>query len=280
MDSFYVKVDNILLRMLEPHLKTTLEMQVKNMTDQFNLEKERNLSLKDADRESYLRMCPYCNNFYLLQTRRGHVGAKFCVMCGESSPFEKITYSLEKVSILYQISTFIASNEGNKDEIKNERVLLEQCIVVLATGIEIFLKDIFAISMDLLFVKNEHSLFSKFYKESKNDFVNVGKGKEKFNSELNINLDLLLGTEILKELNVIMLKRNVIVHNNGIADKPFTNQAGIKCNLGQPIPISTEDISHYISTVETLVNKIKEEFDISVFPELLKKASFHLNKYI
>ena len=55
--------------------------------------------------------------------------------------------------------------------------------MVLATGIEIFLKDIFAISMDLLFVKNEHSLFSKFYKESKNDFVNVGKGKEKFNSE-------------------------------------------------------------------------------------------------
>jgi hypothetical protein len=147
--------------------------------------------------------------------------------------------------------------------------------VVLATGIELFFKEMFVIGMDLKFVKNEQSLFSKFYKEAKNEFINIGKIIQKFSSDLKIDLNSILEEDLIRKLNILMLKRNVIVHNNGNADNIFISQSDINCKIGDPIPIENKEIMDYFLIVGTMVRNVKQEMDKLIDPELLKRIEFH-----
>jgi hypothetical protein len=49
-------------------------------------------------------------------------------------------------------------------------------------------RDIFSSYMNLEYIKNEHTLFSKFSTGSKNEFRNIGKTIEKFKKDLKIDL--------------------------------------------------------------------------------------------
>ncbi|WP_167829641.1 HEPN domain-containing protein [Methanosarcina flavescens] len=235
----------------------------------------------EPDRTHFVRMCPYCNNFYMLSMITESlitmgVNPKYCGICYESDPFYKIHYSLEKVRILHKLSvTNLSINENTTVE-KVQRVLLEQCVVNLATGFEVFFRDIFAIGMNLKFVKNEHSLISKFYKESKNEFLNIGKMDRIFKEELNVDLKSLFNEEIYSELKIIMHKRHAIVHNNGLVDKKFLTQSGIECNLGKMIPISSEEIEKYLATAEAIVKIVKQMFDQLFFPYLKERIDTEL----
>ena len=135
-----------------------------------------------------------------------------------------------------------------------ERVLLEQCIILLATSAEVYLKENFCVLLNIRFVRHGSSLFPRFYSEVKNDFINMGKVKKAYKDNLGIILSDKLGEDTLRQMNLLMQKRNVIVHNLGIADRTFLNQSGIECKLKKEIPISFSEIEEYITTLQKVEN--------------------------
>ncbi len=93
----------------------------------------------------------------------------------------------------------------------------------------------------------------------------MGKVKKAYKDNLGITLSEKLGEDTLRQMNLLMQKRNVIVHNLGIADRTFLNQSGIECKLKQEIPISFREIEEYINTlqkIESIFNAIlSDEMD-------------------
>jgi hypothetical protein len=266
MVNFYRNIDDSLISALDLTAKNYLKKKIENLSPP----------------KKYVFLCPYCNFLVIVVTPKTTNTPRFCSMCGESDPFEKIQLSIEKVQALYELSQKCTSGIEIKKDRRNERILLEQCIVILATGIELFFKDFYVIGMDLMYVKNEHSLVSKFSKDIKNEFLNTGKIKERFRSDLKINIDSILDSQELKKINTLLIKRHAIVHNNGLIDKKFqseSGQTGIEYKHGFAIPISSEEINEYLTIVRETSEKFDNEFNRSYLPEFLKRINYKLNCY-
>lgn len=259
MRNFYIKIDSDFLNSFDAPIKEKLEYILKE------------LSRDHPECLHFLRLCPYCNILSFLSITGTSVdkleSPSRCAFCGESNPFDKFKHSLNKVDILYGLAAFSSAGDDDSDN-ENERALLEQAIVALATGFEIFLKDIYCSGMNLKYIKDGQSLFFKFSAESKNDFINIGKAMSKYKNDLNIDLKKMLSDNDLKKINFLLLKRNVIVHNNGFVDIQFKNQSGIDCKIGEQIQITNEDIAMYRSILESVVEKLEDEFEAILSPEM------------
>ncbi|TKH03475.1 hypothetical protein FC678_25120, partial [Peribacillus simplex] len=164
----------------------------------------------------YFLLCPFCKSEGIMTTQKG-ITPIYCYECGETSPFNKLNRTLEKVKKLKELS------RHNEDEIVY--ILREQMVVILATSIEVFLRDIYSTMYNLIYIKRNSTLIKKFMSEVKNDFINMGKIKKRFN-ELEISFSSNIDDKILKEINLLLLKRNVVVHNAGIVDKSFLSSSG------------------------------------------------------
>jgi hypothetical protein len=258
MDSFYIKVDKCFLDTLVPDVKEKLEKRI-----QLN-----------PDKTTYIRMCPYCNYIYLIPLNEKKLDyesdLEVCMKCGRSDPFDKINISIKKVRTLKKLLDLNIPNDTDLEKLETRRVLLEQCIVNFATGIEQFLREFYAIWMNLRFVKNEKNLYDKFYKEANNDFLNIGSMKRRFkdlelkdNLGNEIDIKSQLGGDLYSNLNTLLLKRNVIVHNNGLADDMYNSHidGNNKCKLGKEIPINVDEIEKYFLSVDSFTKIIKNLYD-------------------
>lgn len=261
MQNFYIQVDDEFLRSFPLQIKTNIESHI-----------NKEFSKEGKERSFFFRLCPYCNRLGLLSTggqkNHGFRSPTTCVFCGETNPYEKISASMEKANILYGLSIFCASGDGTDEEEINERVLLEQTIVILATGLEVFLRDVYSSAMNLKYVKENHTLFDKFSNESKNSFINMGKTIRLYKIGLEIDLKTILSVEEQENIILLFLKRNAIVHNNGVVDQIFFSQSGIKCQMGDLIPISNQEICNYFDSIRSVVNKIESEFDKIMSPQI------------
>lgn len=219
----------------------------------------------------FFGICPYCGMSGIFATSKAlikeHGTDPFCcVCCGETNPHEKLNGGLKKVQVMYQMLDKLKNERDKSGQINSqnpltERVLLEQCIILLATSTEVFLKDNFCILLNIHFVRHGRSLFHRFYSDAKNDFINIGKANKSYRDNLEINLKEELGDDTLKKLNILMQKRNVIVHNLGIADSTFLNQSGIECELRKAVPISFMEIQEYITALENVESKLNSILD-------------------
>jgi hypothetical protein len=254
MDSFYIKIDTPYLNTLDPEVRNELEKRIQS---------QPNIT-------TYIRMCPYCNYIYLVSIAPDSENdLETCLKCGRSDPFDKIKLSTRKNHSLQKLLDCKISDDTGQGKRETERVLLEQCIVNFATGIEQFFREFYAIWMNLRFVKCEQSLYDKFYEDAGNDFLNTGKWKQRF-KDLELTDDsgniIDITTEFtldLKKLNTIMRKRHAIVHNNGLADKKYNEQVdgGNKGELGKEIPISTDEINECFSTIDSITAITKNIYD-------------------
>jgi len=227
--------------------------------------------LEKSSHRIFFCMCPYCGGSGILTISEGpikkhEVDPFCCVFCGETNPHEKLMGGLKKVQVLYQMIEILKNERDRSESIDyrnplTERVLLEQCIILLATSTEVFLKDNFCILLNIHFVRHGRSLFHRFYSDAKNDFINIGKANKSYRDNLEINLKEELGDDTLKKLNILMQKRNVIVHNLGIADSTFLNQSGIECELRKAVPISFMEIQEYITALENVESKLNSILD-------------------
>jgi hypothetical protein len=211
----------------------------------------------------FIRMCPYCTVLvaFLRNGIKDNDGRlpQACAHCGETTPYDKYKQSIRKAKILCDLSVSAASKEEPGEKKNEERVLQEQCIVVLASGIEVFLKGVYGICMDLAYVKPEFSLYAKFNTGAQNDRVLLWDVVDRFKTELKMDLSEILGTDRIKKLHILMLKRDSIVYKNSRADTIFLNNSGIKGKVGSRIPISHLEISDFIQTSEIIVDILERE---------------------
>jgi len=205
--------------------------------------------------------CPYCNHFGLLSTSRTLPEEPYvCIMCGETDPFYKVEDGIRKAMDIWRLPELIEGQFSKEDNEDIERLLFEQTIVIMATVVEVFLRDIYSTFLNIRYVQNHKSLYKRFYQESKNEFTNIGKANKKFNNDLNIDIEQIIGKDMFNDLNLLMLKRNCIVHNVGIVDKIFKEQSGIKCEIKNIIPISKKEINDNIRILEKIINSFAFEF--------------------
>jgi len=155
---------------------------------------------------------------------------------------------------------------------------LEQSLITIATGVEVFLRDIYSTTLNLRYIKKNKTLIHLIYREIRNDFMNIGKAKRKFKNDLGIDLKDIIGEDDLKKLNLMILKRNVIIHNIGNVDNSFLEQSGMDIKVGRPIPIQIDEIEDYVSTVENLVENIGGLFEKELRDEMYQRVEFFLKE--
>lgn len=289
MDNFYFKIDETTLKMFS--LPTQIYFKKCLLRDR--------KSVKYKIRSYYVRLCPYCGIWYLLATSEtnnkinrkicsifpiNRVNNKIepicCVFCGEENPDYKIRLSIDKASALFKMVKQFSKIHKTDDDRKKQRILLEQCLVILATGIELFFKEMYIIGMDFKYVKNDKTLFKKFYKDERNEFINIGKTNQKYKDDLNLDLKIILGDSLFKELNLLMLKRNVIVHNNGFVDKIFKESSGIKCKIHYPIPLSIREIKQNFKSVNSAIEKFQQPYNDLILPDFISKIDYKVNEVV
>jgi hypothetical protein len=255
MDNFSIQVDDNFLATLSPHLQDDLTKDIEEYSGE------------NSGRGCFIRMCPYCTVLvaFLRSGTDDNNGRtpQACAHCGETTPYDKCKQSIRKAKILCDLSVSTASKEEpgekKKEERDKERVLQEQCIVVLASGILVFLREVYGICMDLAYVKPEFSLYAKFNTGAQNDRVLLSDVVDRFKTELKMDLSEILGNDRIKKLHILMLKRDAIVYKNSRADTIFLNNSGIKGKVGSPIPISHLEISDFIRTAEIIVDNLEKE---------------------
>ncbi|MBX9997730.1 hypothetical protein [Priestia aryabhattai] len=251
MFNTYVKLDKDVIQHIE---KTTQEIILSYLEA---ISQKRKLN----GLKTYFLLCPYCKNSLIVFVNGL---PKFCTKCGETNPFQKLENSINKASILYRLV--------HESDEQVTRVLLEQCMVILATCIEVFLRDIYSTTLNLRYIKRGQSIIERFYNEVKNDFINTGKIRKRF-KEMGVDIKNTFGKEVVKDINLLLLKRNVIVHNNGIIDKAFLSSSGLNVNIGSKIEISKDEIENCISLVNDLSNGLEEfyksEFFHAIYEELV-----------
>jgi len=251
MDNFSIQVNNNFLETLPPDLQDDLKKDIEEYSGE------------NSDRDCFIRMCPYCNvlvaflRVWMDDDKDGTPQA--CAHCGETPPYDKCKQSIRKAKILSDLSASCASGDEPRQKKEEERVLQEQCIVVLATGIEVFLRDVYGICMDLKYVKPEFSLYAKFKSGAKNDHVTLGDTALQFKTELKMDMSEILGKDLIHKLDILMLKRDAIVYKNSHADTIFLNNSGIKGKVGNRIPVSHPEISEFIRTSEIIVDVLEKE---------------------
>ncbi|MDR1550366.1 MAG: hypothetical protein LBT06_17515 [Hungatella sp.] len=207
--------------------------------------------------------CPYCKKSslklkipFLSSKERYHYGIH-CGFCGEVNFFEKGYSALDKAHSLLKLKN-LSENMNNI-----HRVLLEQCVVILASSLEVFLKDAYSVGMNLFMVKPTINKIEDFRKSTQNDFINIGKIIENF-KQLNINIKELIDEESRKNVNIMFKKRHVIVHNNSIADTSYISQTNDPVEIGKALSISDEEVERYFNYVEQFFdiigNKVMEVY--------------------
>lgn len=218
--------------------------------------------------------CPYCKKSSLKliigKNKPFHFHGSHCGFCGEQDLFAKKSAVLKKVQILLNT---ISKNQAELDMENQEdklfklsiighqelnSVLYEQIITLLATSLEVFLKDAYSLYLNITLIKSGKTEIERFRDECKNDFVNNNKIIDGF-KKIGINLKRLLSPDTRQSINQLFHKRHVIVHNNGMADKSFVSQSGIKAELGKRITIDLNEIHKYISCVEEITKIIGDK---------------------
>ena len=222
--------------------------------------------MRSSGGDFYLHFCPCCGvtgfvgmfgGFRGMFGEPGKPRPFACGYCGETDPLHKADACLKKVSMLQDLITAIQEDKvGVNDCEKKVRVLLEQCIVQLATGLELFLRDTHAILMNIRFVKNSKSLYSRFHSESRNAFTNIGKASKKYKEDLGINLREKLTRREIQSLTLLVCKRHVIVHNNGVVDQTFLNQTGSDIETGEIVSIQPEEVMRDIGLLRRVMKVI------------------------
>jgi hypothetical protein len=261
VDTFSLRVDDAFLATLPPDLEDELKKDIAEYSGE------------NSGSDCGIRMCPYCA--ILVAFLRNGTGddtdktPHVCAHCGETTPCDKLKQSVKKAKVLSDISLRYASNDDTGEQKEEEHVLQEQCIVILASAIELFFRELHGMCMDVQFVKPAFSLYATFNPGAHNDHASPGDVLDRFKSDLKMDLPEILGKDLITKLNILMLKRDAIVYKNSRADTIFLNNSGMHGKVGSRVPVSPPEISDFITTAEIIVDRIERKFSTML------SAGFH-----
>jgi transposase-like protein len=219
--------------------------------------------------------CPYCRatDFGVKKYNRGR--PESCKTCGRTDPYQKL-YDLTLSKATYLCNLYQSQTPNNDSTKKVNRAILEQSIVILATSFEVYLRDMYATTLNRMFIKSDKDLLDRFYSDSRNTFTNYEKAKDAFKKEpIKINFKAAPKNKNFNEqLTLLLLKRNAIVHNAGIADDTFVKEAkkaGLEVEKGKEIPINVTEIYVYSTLVGNVAYHLKRNIDEKLKEEYFSK---------
>lgn len=138
--------------------------------------------------------CPKCKASMIIPVLGGVKsanGLKYCPHCGEPSIDHRFNEGIKKALNLFQISIGISSNALKSSKELNQCIITSLCSVY-----EVYLREFYADILNSKFVRSEFSLYKKFLKDCKNDFLNPGKTADRLRKELGINYKQIIGDEV------------------------------------------------------------------------------------
>ena len=270
MDNFSIRVDDDFLATLPPDVLDDLTKDIEEYSGE------------NSGCDCFIRMCPHCA--VLVAFLRNGIDdnnnrtPQACAHCGETTPFDKCKQSIKKAKILCDLSVSITSKEEPGEKDNKGRLLQEQCLVVLASGFEVFLRELYGICMDLVYVKPEFSLYAKFNTGAQHDRVLLGDVIDRFKTELKMDLSEILGNDRIKKLHILMLNRDAIVYKNSRADTIFLNNSEIQGKVGSRIPISHSEVSDFIRTSDIIVDLLERECGTMFFTGIHNRIKNRLTR--
>lgn len=290
MNAIYHRIDSKMLSRLckkeRKKVDKALWIMVKATDLEGDVESAPSLGelLDDGPRHHHFLTCPFCcaTGFVSIRSKKetSPPNPCVCVFCGETEPFKKIEDSIMRTRTLLDISQ-VAKGSPIKGGDK-QRILREQALVVLATGLEIFFRDAYGIMMNARYVKDGHSLCGKFREETRNIFTNLDNVRSKFVKDLELDVNEMVKESQWDLLKLTMAKRNVIVHNAGTVDAAFIGQCkkesirnllkSLRQNpeLKKPIQVSARELSRAIVAFDDLSTKIRKIYEKENEPYLLR----------
>lgn len=247
-------------------------------------------SNKSLDKEGFLKKmkrsklkfvisyCPFCNNIMLFcETDLSMEKLKemvYCTICGDSE------FMVKAIRARDDIDDFVELTSDKSLTEKSKRLLMNQLVVMISTQIECFVKDYYAASLNMKLIKFRQSSYSRFLRDCGNDFINPSKTNQRLKKELGITLKELIHIEDYNAFTKLSAYRNVIVHNNGRADKSFLSQNNMSYQLGDIILVTDDDVDNFRQLYKNLVVKLMGIYRREFIPRLLQDSDTYSSDII
>ena len=216
----------------------------------------------------YQLCCPYCGSIEILLHDKKHSktpGFNYCVNCGKGSALENIRTQLNRFIRIRNIQAIGLTILKDKYPQKEDWVIGFECyqmeLIELASIIEVVFRDYFeALSfINNLGIKNDY-IVSAISKHTSNDFMNIEKANTHYKKAFDINLKQELDEKLWIDLIDIVNLRNMMIHNNGIADEHFKKtptykrlkQKFLDCHL----KLESNDVGLYAKSVALAITAI------------------------
>jgi hypothetical protein len=182
---------------------------------------------------------------------------RYCPGCGRTSPKFAHEAQLERATHLV---AFASQNMKNKQrQIKD--VLLEQAVVVVITGLEVLMREVYALVYDHQHVAMGTSIYDDTYAKTRSEFLNLGMASRGLRKVTSLNIKERLPANDYKFLSRMYSARHIIVHNSSSKDRDFLSQTGDpESELGRPLMLYNADLRRLIKLARLIARQIDEEF--------------------
>jgi len=221
---------------------------------------------KDEDLKKcnpYVCICEYCRERRFLGIPRTTKSEpRFCMCCGKSSPSVTFHSNLRRAEELIKL--------GAKMILKKEqfikRTLLEQSLVALMASFEIFVREVYSLTIDFSHVVYGQSIYDRVYSDTRNQFLNLGNVNKHLKKDASINLKRELTEDSYKFLSKMYSARHIILHNCSAKDKDYISQTGedIK-ELNKELELKVLDLRRLISIIKKVAKLLNDELKNVLF---------------
>lgn len=210
--------------------------------------------------------CPYCRSYRIVGVPANfNRKLRFCGKCGKASPRIVFEANLERTLDLRAI----ASKMFLKKEGQLRQTLIQQNMVTLISGLELLFRNTYSLIVDLKHVLAGESIYSRIFRETRNEFLNLGAATGKIKKETALDLREVVNEADYRFLSRMFSARHVIIHNCSVKDRDYISQTGEDANqLNQKVFLSLADLDRTV--------RIAKKVAVLLDKELRKAASdFH-----
>lgn len=207
--------------------------------------------------DAWILICPYCRADGTLATPQKYkVTPRFCVHCGRTSAFAAFEGNLKKTNQL----SVLASKMNRKEERETKDVLLEQALVIVITGLEVLMREVYSLIYDHKHVILGQSIFDDVYSRSRNEFLNLGSAARRLRQVTSLGIKDTLSKDRYTFLSRMYSARHIIIHNCSIKDRDFLSQTGDpNSELRKPLRLKIPDIHKLISVAREFARTVNQE---------------------
>lgn len=201
--------------------------------------------------------CPKCQASWISPSHGFKMAQemKYCPHCGEPSIDHRFNEGITKISNLLQLSASLRKTDTLRSKELNQCIITSLCSIY-----EVYLREFYSDILNTKYVRWGRSLYHKFLKDCKNDFINPGKTNDRLKKEISVDYKGTVGADAYKALCLLSDYRNVIVHNNGICDTTFLSQHPDWEPHSQIMP-PIESIIMFIQVVHNSVQKMNDVYE-------------------